>query len=74
MTHRTLMGLASAIGGALALAIAINGWWGIEAAVVALMILGYFAVFLLAIYLLYAALVLLTHDSLLTRFVKRMKQ
>ena len=74
MTTRTLMGLASAIAGALAIAIAVNGWFNIEAAVIALSILGFCGVFAVGVYLIGAAVVLLSHETWISRAWERWTQ
>ena len=74
MNIRTLMGLASAIAGALAIAIAVNGWFGIDAMRIALSILAFCGVFGLGVYLIGAAVVLLTHETWIAHVVERMKQ
>ena len=74
MSQRTLMGIACAVAGAIAIGIAVNGWFGIEAAVIAMSIVGFTAFFAVGVYLLGAALVLLTHETWIARAVERLKQ
>ena len=74
MTTRTLMALACLIAGALAIGIAINGWLGIDAAVIAMQMVAYIAPFALGIYLIGAALVLASHDTWISRAWERWTQ
>jgi len=74
MSPRTLMAIACAVAGVLGIAIAVNGWFGIEAAVIAMSIAGFALFFAAGIYLLGAALVLITHETWVERLWQRWTQ
>ena len=74
MSQRTLMAIACTVASILAFAIAINGWFGIEAAVVAMQICGFAVIFAVGLYLAGAALVLITHETWVERLWQRWTQ